>query len=669
MAEIGYVAILLSLVTSVYIVFAAAFGAKREYPELVASARNGMLASFALLTIASLALVYSFVSHDFGVKYVAQYSSSDMPLAYVLAAFYAGQAGSLLFWGWLLSLFGAVVVLQEHKSDKPLIPYVFVVMAITQAFFSLLMMAVSNPFERLTVAPPDGGGLNPLLENIGMIVHPPLILAGYVAYTVPFAFAVAALVTRRLGDEWIGRVRRWSLLAWFLLGAGNLLGAQWAYVELGWGGYWAWDPVENAGLLPWLLGTAFLHSAMIQRRRGMFRVWNMVLVILTFNLCIFGTFLTRSGILTSVHTFGDTGLGPFFVAFLGMGILIPFGFLVDRLEDLKSDEELDSFIARETTFVVNNLILVGSAFAVFWGTMLPFFSETLRGVKITVGPDFFNRVNGPILLLLILLMGVCPLIGWRKASLNNVLHHFLAPFVVAVVLAVALIIIGVREVFAVAALSLCGFVAFTILLEWGRGVRARHRSKGENFVTAFASLVWGNRPRYGGYVVHLSIVLMVVGIVGSSFFKLEQESTLAPGQSMSIGNYTLKFEGLSEQPAPSREVVAASLSAYSGTRYLGQLNTEKQFHRSFQQPVTEVGIYTTPLEDLYIILGGWTQDGKATFKAFVNPLVVWIWIGGILLLIGSAVAFWPEKEREMAPAVAPEVTTARRKAVGKGLAR
>lgn len=668
MAEIGYVALLLSLVTSLYTVLAAAFGARKGHPDLVASARNGMLASFALLSIASLALAYSFVTHDFSVKYVSQYSSRDMPLAYTLAAFYAGQGGSLLFWGWLLSLMGAVVVFQERKSDKPLMPYVFAVMAVTQAFFSLLMMVVSNPFERLVVAPPDGGGLNPLLENIGMIIHPPLILAGYVAYTVPFAFAVAALVSRRLDDEWIGRVRRWSLLAWFLLGIGNLLGAQWAYVELGWGGYWAWDPVENAGLLPWLLGTAFLHSAMIQRRRGMLRVWNMVLIILTFNLCIFGTFLTRSGILTSVHTFNDIGLGPFFIVFLGLGLLIPFGFVVDRLDDLKSDEELDSFVSRETSFVVANLILIGSAFAVFWGTMLPFFSETLRGVKITVGPDFFNKVNGPILLLLMLLMAICPLIGWRKASLHNILHHFLAPFVAAVALAIVLAITGVREAFALVGLALCGFVAFTIILEWGRGVGARHRSKGENYFRAFANLVWGNRPRYGGYVVHLSIILMVVGIIGSSFYKLEQESTLAPGQTMSIGNYTLRFEGISEQPAPSREVVTASLSAYSGTQYLGQLNTEKQFHRSFQQPVTEVGIYTTLLEDLYVVLGSWSEDGKATFKVFVNPLVVWIWIGGIFLLIGTAVAFWPDKAKEVAPLAVPEAPVARRKTEGKGLA-
>ncbi len=643
MADIGYIALLLALGASIYSAMAFVFGVRRGYPELVASARNGVLVVFGLVSLAAIALIYALLTHDFRVEYVASYTSRDLSLIYTLSAFWAGNAGSLLFWAWLLSLFAVVVLIQNRGRNTELLPYASSIIMGTQAFFLILLVFISNPFQKLPFAPAEGMGLNPLLENPGMIFHPPTLLAGYVGFTIPFAFAMAALLSRRLGDDWIRSTRRWVLFAWLLLGLGNLLGAQWAYVELGWGGYWVWDPVENAGFMPWLVGTAFLHSVMIQRRRGMLKVWNMVLIILTFTLSIFGTFLTRSGILSSVHTFAESAMGPFFLGFIGVTLLGSLILLFHRWEQLKGESELDSFVSRESTFLFNNLLLVGATFAIFVGTVFPVISEVMRGVKISVAAPFFNQVIGPIFLAVIVLMGICPLIGWRRASINNLIRNFLYPLVAALIVGISLFFLGIREWYALIAFSLCGFVISTILSEWFRGVRARHRMRGENYLKAFFGLVWGNKPRYGGYIVHIAIILIAIGVVGSSFYKMENEVALAPGESMTIGNYTLRYEGRAEYPTPSKLVMTATLSVYNGEEFIGSMTPEKYLHRSYEQQVTEVAIRSTLLEDLYVILGGWAEDGTITFKVLVNPLVAWIWIGGWVLLLGGLIAFWPDK--------------------------
>jgi len=486
------------------------------------------------------------------------------------------------------------------------------------------------------------------LENPGMIVHPPIVLAGYAGFAVPFAFAIAALLTRRLGSEWIVTVRRWALVTWLLLGIGNIIGAWWAYVELGWGGYWAWDPVENAALIPWLVATAFLHSTMMQRRRGMFKVWNMVLIILAFSLSIFGTFLTRSGVLSSVHAFSESNLGFFFLGFIGIALLGSMGLVYYRRKELKSQAEMESLVSRESTFLLNNLLLVGAAFVILLGTIFPLLSELFRGVKISLGAQFFNQVNGPIFLTIILLTGVCALIGWRRASLKNLMRGFLWPLVGMVILGTGLFLLGIREWYALIPFALVGLALFAILYQWFRETRARHRTRVENYLKAFWGLIRANQPRYGGYLVHIGILLMATGIIGSSFYDVEKEAVLASGESINIKGYTLTYQTMNHYDTQSKLVFSATLSVYKEGKLLGELVPEKYFRLNYQQLVTEVAIRSTLLEDLYVILVGWDEDVTA-FKVLVTPLVSWIWIGGGILVLGGLIAFWPDRQKQSGP--------------------
>jgi len=512
---------------------------------------------------------------------------------------------------------------------------------LTEVFFLVLLIVVSNPFQELATAHTDGMGLNPILENIGMIIHPPAVLAGYVGFTVPFAYAVAALLTGKLGDEWIILVRRWTLLAWLLLGIGNLIGAWWAYVELGWGGYWAWDPVENAGLMPWLVATAFLHSIIMQRRRGMLKSWNMVLIILTFSLSILGTFLTRSGIISSVHTFTESSLGPFFSVFIGITFVGSMALVFYRRNDLKGSPELVPLVSRESTFLLNNLLLVCATFIILAGTLSPLITEVVRGTKIGVTVQFFNQVNSPIFLAIILLTGICTLIGWYRASLKNLMRRILWPLITAVILGIILFILGIREWYALIAFVLVGLVFIAILYQWFRETKAYRQSRAQSFLKAFWGLFRANRPRYGGYLVHIGIILVAIGVIGSSFYNVEKEALLLAGESMNIENYILTYNDISHTETKSKRVVSASVSIYNEGKLLDRLTPEVYFHEKHQQPVTEVAIRSTLAEDLYVILVGWNEEGAAAFKVLVNPLVIWIWIGGGVLVIGGLIAFWP----------------------------
>ncbi|MFC1988352.1 heme lyase CcmF/NrfE family subunit [Chloroflexota bacterium] len=649
MADIGYIALFLALLASVYSVFAFSFGATGGRRQaLIDSARNGLLVATGLISISTLILIVAFLTHNFQLEYVASYSASDTPLAYLISGLWAGNEGSLLLWAWLLSLFAAIVVLQKRNVGNDLLPYASAIIMATQAFFLILLLVVANPFKELSFMPADGMGLNPLLENPGMIIHPPALLAGYVGFTVPFAFAISALLTGRLGDEWLIAVRKWTLVAWLFLGVGNVLGAWWAYVELGWGGFWAWDPVENAGFMPWLVATAFLHSIMMQRRRGMLKIWNMVLIILTFSLAIFGTFLTRSGILSSVHTFNDTNLGPFFLGFLIITLVGSVGLLLYRREELRGEAEMESLVSRESTFLLNNLLLVGAAFAIFLGTVFPIISETVRGVKITVGAPFFNQVNGPIFLAVILLTGVCTLIGWRRASIKNLIRNFLWPLTGAVILSLILIVTGIAWGYALIAFFLCSFVLFTILYEWFRGTRARHRMRKENYIKAFFGLMGANRPRYGGYIVHIAIIFIAVGVVGTTYYGTETDATIKPGETITINGYSLLYDKIDSYRTQTREVVNATFIVSNNGKMMGELISEKYFDEDYQ-PVTEVAIRSTLLEDLYVILLGWDEDGTTAFKVLVNPLVSWIWIGGGVLLLGGLFVLWPERQQLPTP--------------------
>jgi len=647
MPNLGSFSIILALVVSLYAALMAFVGGRRGSLELVASARNAIFSVLGLLSLASFALAYAFITRDFSVEYVALYSSRDMSLTYTLAAFWAGSEGSLLFWAFTMALFAGILAFHNRRLENPLIPYVFAVVMATEAFFLLLMSFITNPFVTIPFPPSNGRGLNPLLENMGMIIHPPTLLLGYMAFTIPFAFAIAALATRRLNSDWLVSIRRWTLVGWLFLAVGNIFGMQWAYVELGWGGFWGWDPVENASFMPWLTATAFLHSVMIQKRRGMLKIWNLVLIIITFNLAIFGTFLTRSGVLSSVHSFGQSALGPFFIAFLALGLLGSLGLVYSRRNDLKSEDELDSLVSRESSFLFNNLILVGATFATFLGVIFPLLSEAVRGVKVTVGPPFYNQVNGPIFLLLLLLMGICPLIGWKRASTSNLLRNFLYPFIFGVVLAIIMFVMGKRQPYALIAISTAGFVLFTIFLEWIRGTIARHRTRQENYFQAFINLVLSNRPRYGGYIVHLGIIILAFSIAGTMAYSTSKEVSIKPGEAMNIGKYTLRYEGMSQYQTERKQVVVANLTVYNGTERIGVMAPERFTPVYYDQAITEVAIRSNMEEDLYVILMGWDKIGGVTaFKVIINPLMMWMWVGSIVLVGGGIFALWPERKRK-----------------------
>jgi len=641
MTTIGYGALVLALVISIYTAVASILGARHGSAKLAGGAQKGVVATAMLVTLASAILIYLLLTHDFQVKYVYRHVSTYQPAIYTLSAFWAGQEGSLLLWLWLLTIFSVLVARREEEWSLELKPYALAVLALCQAFLALLLVFASNPFATYPTRPAEGFGLNPLLENFWMIIHPPVVFIGYAAYTVPFAFAIAALTAGKLGQDWIRGIRRWNLLAWLFLGLGILLGAWWAYLEMGWGGYWGWDPVENASLIPWLVGTALLHSAMTQERRGMFKAWNITLAILAFVLCIFATFVTRSGIIQSVHAFGESVIGYYFLAFLAGILAISFVLIFYRRRELASEGKLESLLSREAGFLLSNLLLGGLALAVFIGTVFPTVSEILRGVQVALGPPFFERVSAPLALAIVLLIGVCPLLGWQRTSSGRLLRRLLYPGVVALAVAVVLFVLGITEPFALLSFTVCAFVASSILWEFLRGTMARRRSTGEGYLLALARLIAQNRRRYGGYLVHLSMVIITMGIVGSSLYQTEYQVTLAKGERVEVKDYTLEYEKFEAQATPAKHRFATLLGVYRGDRRIATLFSEKNFHWSVEQWVTEVAIRTSLKEDLYVILAGLSGDGSATFQILINPLVVWLWIGGGFLLVGTTVALWP----------------------------
>ena len=660
MIEVGALALKVAWVLALYAIGMSIVGALWRKRDFIASAEHAALAVWGCVVVAVGALLHGLVTHDFNLEYVAHYSSSTLPLHYTIAALWGGQAGSLLFWLLILTSMSAVVHLQNRERNRELMPYVTAVLMLIAMFFLSMVNFITPPFERLAFTPAEGKDLNPLLQNYWMTIHPPSLYMGYVSCSIPFAFGMAALASGRLDDLWIRTTRRWTLWAWFFLSLGNLFGAEWAYLVLGWGGYWAWDPVENAAFMPWLTCTAFLHSVMIQEKKNMLKVWNMVLVILTFALTIFGTFLTRSGVISSVHSFTQSGLGPFFMGFLGVVLVLSVGMLLWRLPLLKSENELDSMLSREAAFLLNNLILVGIAFAVFWGTVFPVISEAVRGIKITVGPPFFNKVNAPLGLILLFLTGVGPVIAWRRASARNLQRNFLVPVLLGLIGSVVFFIAGMRNYYAVVSFSLCLFVSATILMEFYRGVRARQAMVGENPLAALLHLVAKNRRRYGGYVIHIGIVMAFLGITGTSAFKQEKQITVKPGESFPMGSYTLRFDGVKESETPHVAYLTATVAVLQGGKQIDTLRPEKRFYKKPEQPTTEVAIRSTLGADLYLVLGSYDDPTKmATIQAYINPLVGFLWWGGVVLAFGTGVTIWPMR----APARAAAYVTQGREEV------
>ncbi len=646
MTDLGYYCMIIAFLFSSYAFLGPYMGFGRK-GVMLRSMENAITAVFLLLTIASIALLYALVTRDFQVEYVANYTSRELPLFYTISAFWAGQDGSLLLWAWLLALFSYIVVLQNRYKNRELMPYVISVLSAIELFFLILLIFPSNPFSRLPFIPENGQGMNPLLQNPGMIFHPPTLYLGFVGFTIPFAFAISALITGQLGEGWLKSTRGWIIFSWYMLGIGILLGANWAYQVLGWGGYWAWDPVENASLMPWLTGTAFLHSIMIQEKRGMLKVWNMVLIIVTFLLCIFGTFITRSGIISSVHAFARSSIGYYFIVFIIISGAYSFYLVNKRKGELSSERRLDSLLSRESSFLFNNLILVGAAFAVFWGTIFPIVSEAVRGVKVTVGPPFFNRIMTPIGFSLLFLTGICPLISWSKATWSNFQKNFLIPTISSILFFILLLVAGIHHVKAAISFSLCFFVFITILLEYYRGTRARMQVLGEGIIRAFVNLNLKNRRRYGGYLIHIAMLMMFAGITGSSAFSIEKEVVLKKGESIEINSYRVTYSDFKIERKINKFIAQAELIVTNNEKQVGIMKPVKAFYlNQMDQPVSEVSIRMGLKEDLYAILAGYEEFGRiAIFKFLVNPLVLWIWLGGVVMTAGTIIAVWPERKR------------------------
>ena len=648
-STLGGFTIFLALGVTLYAVAASIYGARHGREDWLASSRNAILAHFCLVTVAIFLLEYALVTSDFSLRYVANNSTQGSLTRYKIAGLWGSLEGSILLWEWLQSLMASLVVARYSDRGpsgcRQLMPYVQAVMQGISPFFLLLMAFAVNPFARIFPIPPDGRGLNPLLEVTDMLVHPLLLYSGYVGFSVPYAFAMAALITGRPTEEWLRITRRWTVVAWMFLTGGIFYGGWWSYRTLGWGGYWAWDPVENASFMPWLTATAFIHSVMIQERKRMLRVWNLALVTLTFSLVIFGTFLTRSGILGSVHAFADGPVGVMFLSFLALVLLFSFGLVAYRADQLKGHGELDSIVSRESAFLLNNLVLVGICFTVFLGTIFPLLSEAIRGNKISVGMPYFNKVSVPLGMALLLLMGIGPLIAWGRASLNNLKRNFLKPALGAVAGAAVLYALGVHQREVLAAFSFCFFVIGTIIFEFVVATRTRARTMNESFPTAFGTLLLKSRRRYGGLIVHLGVVIAIIGIAVSSVYKVEREQTLKAGETMTIGRYTLRFDGMAAGERPTHILVWANLLALRDGKPLQELTPGQRFYPNQQSPFASVDARYRWNEDLYVVLSSFERDGSsATIKAIINPMISWIWIGGGVILIGIVVAVLPERQ-------------------------
>ncbi len=649
MNDLGEFALLLALATSVYGVVGYVMAIRGNRVDLYLSADKTPFIVWGCVVVSSICLWRAFFIDDFSLQYVWAYSNKDLDIFYKVASFWGGQKGSLLFWTLLLTTYMMVVYIQNRNQNIRVVPVALTVMLSITVFFLLLLNFSTNPFERIPLPPEDGRGLNPLLQNYWMVIHPPTLYLGYVGFTVPFAFAIAALITKNLDDGWIRMTRKWSVVSWFFLCLGNLFGAQWAYVELGWGGYWAWDPVENAAFMPLLIATAYLHSVMIQEKKDMMKVWNMSLILLTYVMTIFGTFITRSGLIQSVHTFDEATLGYFFLGFLGIVTVFSVGMIIRRLPLLKSKNELDSFLSRESSFLLNNLVLLGIAFATFWGTIFPIISEAFRGVKITVGPPFYNQVNVPIGLILLALIGIGPVIAWRKATWSNLKRNFSKPLIAALIGGVAMFpfvpLTDKSEIYTYITFILCIFVMATIVIEFLKGTVARRQANGESAVNAFSSLVWKNKRRYGGYFVHVGVVLIFAGIAGSQSYSTSLEKHLKIGDNFQLRGYDFTYEKLLVRPQNDTKTrVIAQLGIERDGKRVFTGMPEKEFYKGQNQPVSEVDLWSSLKEDVYMILADFNpDDSTATIKVYINPMVRWMWIGAWIIAFGTVICMWPDR--------------------------
>ncbi|HET9743099.1 MAG TPA: heme lyase CcmF/NrfE family subunit [Terriglobales bacterium] len=660
MPQFGSFALLFALALSAYCLFAGMLGLWQQAvgvpsERLLETARRSGIGIWIAVAGAAFALVWASLSNDFSVAYILHHSNRALPIPYKISALWSGQEGSLLFWALLLSTYGLVLRLR-HKVDPKLTAYASTILAAVQVFFLLLLNFAATPFSLVQgPTPMDGNGLNPLLQYPEMVIHPPMLYLGYVGFAVPFAFALGALIMKYPGEKWIHITRRWTMVTWCFLSCGIFLGAHWAYSVLGWGGYWGWDPVENASLMPWLTGTAFLHSVMMQEKRGMLKTWNVWLIFSTFMLSILGTFLTRSGVVNSVHAFAQSSIGDWFVWFLGIIFVVCLYFYIRNRDHLRSEHRLESLLSRESSFLFQNLVLLASCFAVLWGTLFPVLSEWVQGHKVTVGRPFFDRVNVPIAMFLLLLTALGPLLAWRSTSWGSLRRNFTFPVIIAAITAVVLMIAGIRpwedaaHLYSLMAISLAALVTATIASEFVRGGRVIARHTGQNLFSSIITLTRRNTRRYGGYIVHFGVVVIVIGLAGSAFNQ-EKEQEMGFRDQMHIGPYTLVCENYTQDDNPNYTSEYAILDVYKNGKPIGQMFPERRFFKASQQASTIVANHSTPIEDLYVIYAGKNFDtDKPIIKVFINPLVMWIWAGVFVLVFGTLIALIPPISSAMVP--------------------
>ncbi|MGB2625488.1 MAG: heme lyase CcmF/NrfE family subunit [Candidatus Acidiferrum sp.] len=672
----GSFSLLLAFVCAVYAFVAGIAAIKTRHPLLIKSARQAGIATCALIFVGTFSVVYLLFTDNFSVAYVVSHSNRDLSSFYKVAALWAGQEGSLLFWSFLLSIYVISVLIAYRNKNGELMPYVGVILAGVQIFFLTLNNFVESPFKALgamqangtfdLITRQDGNGLNPLLQYPEMVIHPPNLYSGYTGFTIPFAFALAALLARYPGEKWIHLTRKWTMIAWCFQSVGILLGAHWAYAVLGWGGYWGWDPVENASLLPWLTGTAFLHSVMMQEKRGMMKVWNVWLVFSTFLLCIMGTFLTRSGVVSSVHAFANSQIGPWFVGFMALILVVCSVAYLKNRDYLASENQLDSMVSRESSFLFNNLLFLVACIAVLSGTLFPVISEALSGSRISVGAPFFNKVMIPIGLAILFLTGVGPLLAWRKTSTESLKRNFGWPVVISLIVGLAFWLMGYRHLYSDLSFILCAFVAWTIFLEFWRGGRVLAARSGMGMVMSMHELAMRNTRRYGGYVVHFGMVLIFIGLAGAAFNKDVQKS-MNLGDSMVIGPYKLVLQSGDTKAEANYTAQRMILEVLKNDKQIMMLYPEKRNFQANQESGTMVSIYSSLKEDLYVVYAGQDPDTNVpVIHAYLNPLVKWVWLGGVIVVFGTLLALMPNRRVALALQATAETSPAQA-AVVQGL--
>ncbi len=675
MADLGSIALALGALVSAYATIGSLLGVRAAIPELIISSKRAIYMSLLAAAVASATLLAAFLSNDFTIKYVYENSNLAMGRGYTLVAFYAANEGSLLYIILALSLMSAVSIMLAPRRFQSAMPYTTAILGGILCFFFATTLALANPFERLDFTALDGRGINPLLLHPGLYSHPPLTMAGLIGISIPFAFSTGALISGLYGDDWVDIARVFAIIMWGLLGIGMLIGAWWAYTILGWGGYWSWDPIENVALMPWLVLTAFIHSIMVQRRRGMFRMWNIALINIAFVLAQLGVFINRGGTVVSVHSFAESSLGIVFMCFMIVSLIFAFTIFLWRLPSLQSARNIESFLSREASFLVNNFMLIVITSVTLWGVVFPLFSSLARDVDVSVSAPYFNRVNGPVLLGLIIVMGIGPLLPWRRASSRSIQRWLIPPILTAAIILLLLLISGIREPWALLGFAAIAFAATSILEEWWLGTRARMRNLRESIPLAWWHLVNGNRPRHGGYIVHLAVLALAMGVIGTQFFDQRYDAAIKPGESLVIDNYRIEYIARKSDDRPDRLAQWAELNVYSihmadysdgfarataagkagfvtddakrsGDRLIGRVEPRHETHRNFNMVSVRSGIMSGPIKDLYVIPRDFLADGRVSLAVSINPLALWLWIAGPIFLVGTIVALWPHPALE-----------------------